>query len=111
MGSARQVDFRDGSKAGSEMIGFDFGRGVQGIALDIHGANIVKGAKEAAIFRTYDASGAELEDYLLTSNAPTTFEFGAAVRFASLEASPWITNGGEPRQEPDFILQDFDVIA
>ena len=110
VGSGTEVDYRKGS--GSEVICFDLGEdGARGITLDLDGLNTVEGADEAAIFRTYGASGAELDEYLIRDDSAVTFDFGTSVRFASLEASPWIANGDLPSIEPDFSLTDFDVIA
>ena len=96
----------------SEKIGFDFGSAVTGLDLMLGGIGRTSGGKEGAILKTYDAEGDVLDTLLLTEDDNLGLSFSAPVRYATLEASPWISSDGDlPGSEPDFVLNWFETLA
>ena len=110
VGSAQEIDYRRDS--GSEKIGFDFGSAVTGLDLMLGGIGRTSGGKEGAILKTYDAEGYVLDTLLLTQDDNLGLSFSSPVRYATLEASPWISSDGDlPGSEPDFVLNWFETLA
>lgn len=117
VGNGFFIDARRGPDGGSEKVGVVFKEAASTVALAFDNVGYRLGAQEAAIFRTYDANGTELEYYLLTADRlgeddAITLELGKQASYATIEASAWVTDGEVSFwQEPDFGLISIDLIA
>ena len=105
-GSASEIDFRPGS--GGETLGFDFGAAAEGLTIRLASLAEIDGAKEAGLVRTYDASGDQMETFLLKDATRFDLSFDAPVRYATLEASDWV-DGTDPGFDPDISLVGVDI--
>jgi hypothetical protein len=94
---AGDPDTIDGAGTGSERLGLDFGDAVAAITLRLAGLSAKAG--EGAELTAFDADGDVLDSWILARNGETRVEFGAGVRYATLEARD---DGGAA--EPDFAL-------